>query len=131
MKNGFVVVAIAAFTLFGCTGSDSVQVGFKTTMKINSVFDAGRIAKGEVITAKFDVENTGESPLVLSDVKGSCSCTVASFSQDPIAPGETGFIEAKVNTENFPIGAASRSITVLSNTTPASTSVAVKATIIK
>ena len=129
-KLGLVLFLAAAFV--SCeSGNKDVAVGFKTTMKINAVYDAGKIAKGEIINAKFTVENTGDSPLILSDVKGSCSCTVADFSQDPIAPGKKGYIKASVNTESFSVGPATRSIRVLSNTTPAETTVIVKATIIR
>jgi len=127
------LVLLAGLTigLFSCGSKDDTVVGFKTTMSIQSVFDAGKVAKGELIHAKFQVENTGENPLILSDVKGSCTCTVADFSKDPIAPGEKGFIKATVKTEGASTGSLSKSITVLANTTPASTTIAVKATIIK
>jgi hypothetical protein len=119
--------------LFSSCGNDNtkVQMGKKTTMTVNAVYDAGRVAKGEMIHAKFKVENTGDYALVLSDVKGSCSCTVADWSKDPIAPGESGFIKAKVNTENFSKGPMKRSIRILSNTTPEQTVVTVQAIIIQ
>ncbi len=130
MKKYILLIALSGL-LFSC-GSDSESiVGYKTTMKVEPVFDAGKIARGEIIQAKFTIENTGDYPLVLSDVKGSCSCTVADWTEEPIAPGKSGFIKAKVNTENFSPGFAKRSITILSNTTPADTKVLVQATIIK
>lgn len=131
MKRTGLVVVLAAGLLMGCTSNTKMEVGFKTTMKVNAVFNAKDVAKGEVINAKFIVENTGDSPLVLSDVKGSCTCTVADYPEDPIAPGESGVIKADVKTESFPPGPITRTITILSNTTPASTTVAVKANIIK
>jgi len=125
------ILACLAVGLFSCSPKNEVEVGFKTTMTIESVYDGGKVAKGEVINAKFNVENTGNSPLILSDVKGSCSCTVADWPKDPIAPGKTGFIKAQVNTQDFQYGPVTRSITVLSNTTPADTKITVKANIIK
>ncbi len=127
-----VFLGLALSFLTAC-GSDSPSeiVGYKTTMKIPSVFNAGKIARGEVIHANFVVENTGEYPLVLSDVSGSCSCTVADWSKDPIPPGEKGFVKANVKTESFSEGPVTRSVTILSNTTPPNTKVVVEATIIK
>ena len=125
------ILACLAIGLFACKENKDVQVGFKTTMTIDSVYDGGKVAKGEMINATFNVKNTGESPLILSDVKGSCSCTVADWSKDPIAPGETGYIKAQVDTKNFSYGPVTRSITVLTNTTPADTKITVKANIIK
>ena len=131
MKKITMLAFLAAGLFSSCGSKNEVEVGFKTTMTVESVFDAGKVAKGEVIQAKFNVENTGDSPLILSDVKGSCSCTVADWSKDPIAPGKTGYIKAEVNTQEFQFGPITRSITVLANTTPAATKIAVKANIIK
>lgn len=127
-----VPIAIGMAFLTAC-GSDSPSeiVGYKTTMKVPSVFNAGKIARGEIIHANFVVENTGDYPLVLSDVSGSCSCTVADWSKDPIPPGEKGFVKANVKTESFSEGPVTRSVTILSNTTPPNTKVVVEATIIK
>jgi hypothetical protein len=131
MRKIGLMICLAALAVTGCTPSNEVEVGFKTTMKVDAVYNAGKVAVGEVIDAKFDVENTGDEPLILSDVKGTCGCTVASFSQDPIAPGEKGFVKARVNTSGFQPGPVTKSITMLANTTPAQTTIVVKANIIK
>ena len=122
-----------ALSFLTACGSDSPAeiVGYKTSMKVASVFNAGKIARGEIIKANFVVENTGEYPLVLSDVSGSCSCTVADWSKEPIPPGEKGFVKANVKTESFSEGPVTRSVTILANTTPPNTKVVVEATIIK
>lgn len=126
------MILAVALVVFGCgSKSNEIEVGFKTTMSIQTVYDAGNVVRGEMINAKFEVENTGEGPLILSDVKGSCSCTVADWSKDPIPVGEKGFIKAQVNTQDFNYGSITRKITVMSNTTPAATIITVKAKIIK
>jgi hypothetical protein len=132
MKKLFFICSISLLAV-ACSGKKSPAeiVGYKTTMKVASTFNAGKIARGEMIHAKLEVENTGEYPLVLSDVSGSCSCTVADWSKDPIAPGEKGFVKADINTESFSEGEVARSVTILSNTTPPNTKVVIQATIIK
>ncbi|HRP52056.1 MAG TPA: DUF1573 domain-containing protein [Fluviicola sp.] len=128
-------VLFSLFVLFAASScrenSPSEVVGYKTTMKVPAVYNAGKIVRGEVIHAKFEVENTGEHPLVLSDVSGSCSCTVADWSKDPIAPGEKGYVKADVKTESFNEGPITRSVTIVSNSNPVSTKVSIEATIIK
>ncbi|MDR0802571.1 DUF1573 domain-containing protein [Fluviicola sp.] len=127
-----VFLGLALSFLTACSSdSPSEVVGYKTTMKIQSVYNAGKIARGEVIHAKFPVENTGDYPLVMSDVSGSCSCTVADWSKDPIPPGEKGYVKADVKTESFSEGPVTRSVTILSNTTPPGTKVVIEANIIK
>ena len=129
-KVGFALILLGLVT-FGCSSNNEVEVGFRTTMKIDVVYNAGKVAVGEVINAKFNVENTGDSPLILSEVKGTCGCTVTDWSKDPIAPGKIGVVKAQVNTSGFDFGPITKSITVASNTTPAVTQVVVKANIIK
>lgn len=120
-------------SLLTACGDDSPSevIGYRTTMKVESVYKAGKVVRGEVINATFEVENTGDHPLVLSDVSGSCSCTVADWTKDPIAPGKKGYVKANVDTESFTEGPVTRSVTILSNTTPPNTKVVVEATIIK
>ena len=128
---GFMSLALALVVMASCGGDkNKVEVGHRTTLKVNAVFDAGKVAIGEVIHAKFTVENTGDSPLVFSDVKGTCSCTIADYPKEAIAPGEKGIIRATVDTKSAPVGRLQKSIRILANTTPELTVVSVQANII-
>lgn len=115
--------------LLSCSENTTVVVGNKTTMEIDTVYDAGNILKGEVINATFKLTNTGDFPLVLAEVKGSCSCTVADYPEDPIAPGESAIIKAHVNTDRLSLGMLSKSVRVVANTEPSITQVLIKANV--
>ncbi|MDG1148574.1 MAG: DUF1573 domain-containing protein [Crocinitomicaceae bacterium] len=117
--------------LLSCGGGSKVEVGNKTTMEVAAVFDAGDVLKGEVITAKFIITNTGEYPLVIGEVKGSCSCTVAEYPENPVLPGESGKVLAYVNTEKVGAGVLNKSVRIVANTTPSITQVVVKANVIR
>ena len=105
--------------LMSCKGENKLEVGQKTSMKIDKLFNAGTRVKGEVIEAIFNIENTGDYPLVFGEIKGSCSCTVAEKPEDPILPGEKGVIIAKVDTESFRINSeVSKYVTLVANTDP-------------
>lgn len=127
---GIASVFACLLLISSCGGEKKVQVGYRTTLKVKAVYDAGNVAVGEVIKASFKVENTGDSPLVISDVKPTCSCTVSDFPKDPIAPGETGVIKATVDTKNASVGRLQKSIRILANTTPDVTIVTIQAKII-
>jgi hypothetical protein len=99
MKKFVLFIGIAL--LFSCGDDQPLQVGQKTTMEVEAVFDAGTVVKGEVINAKFKVTNTGDYPLVIGDVTPSCSCTVAEEPKDPIQPGESSEIIAQVKTDDL------------------------------
>ncbi len=114
-----------------CSSDMDVSPGNRTTMEVNPVFDAGEVVKGEFITAKFKVTNTGDYPLVIADVKAGCTCTVAKKPEEPIAPGESAEIIAQVDTDKTGVGSISKSINIVSNADPSVTPVKIKATVLK
>jgi hypothetical protein len=129
MKYLFVLMSL--LILASCGGGTNVEIGNKTTMEVETVFDAGDVLKGEVITAKFTITNTGEYPLVIGEVKGSCSCTVAEYPEEPIQPGQSGKVLAHVNTEKVGAGPLNKSVRIVANTNPSITQVIVKANVIR
>lgn len=125
----YVFMLLTSLVLLSCGGNNKVVVGNKTTMEVEELFDAGNVMKGEMITAKFQVHNTGDYPLVIGEVKGSCSCTVASYPEEPIAPGKVGEVLAHVNTEKTGTGVINKTIRIVANTDPSVTQVAVRANV--
>lgn len=117
--------------LASCGGNTDVTVGNKTTMEVNDVFDAGDVVKGEMVTAEFTIKNTGDYPLVIGEVKGSCSCTVAEYPEEPLAPGETGVISAHVDTDKVDAGFLNKSVRIVANTDPSIKEVLIKANVMR
>jgi hypothetical protein len=78
-----------------------------------TLIDLGKTGVDKPVTAMFRFTNTGNAPLIITDVKPSCQCTVPKYSKEPIAPGKTGFIEATYNA-HVP-GNFTKSISVTSN----------------
>jgi len=60
----------------------------------------------------FEFTNTGDAPLIITNVQSTCGCTVPSKPTEPIAPGKTGQISVKYNMHTGPIR---KTITVESN----------------
>jgi hypothetical protein len=121
----------ASVLLHACTGSSKVEIGNKTTMAVNLVYDAGKVIKGEVVNAVFTIKNTGEFPLVIGDASGSCSCTVAEKPDQPIPPGESGIVKAYVTTLTSGNGPIRKTVTIVANTEPSRTEVSVLANVIE
>lgn len=61
----------------------------------------------------FVFTNTGKEPLILSNAKASCGCTVPSWPKQPILPGQSDSIQVKYSTTR--VGQINKSITVTSN----------------
>lgn len=94
---------------FAISAQDKVaKIEFKT-----ETIDYGTIEKGADGVRTFEFTNTGDAPLVISQVKSSCGCTVPSWPDKPIMPGESGEIKVKYDTKRvMPIR---KTITVTSN----------------
>lgn len=85
---------IAGIALFGTFALASAQ----TITFDKTTFDYGTIKPGADGTRFFTVTNTGDKPLVISNVKPSCGCTTPEFSTDPIMPGKSAKIKVGYNT---------------------------------
>ena len=80
----------------------------------------GTLLQGEVVTYSFHFTNSGNVPLLVSNVTTTCGCTIADYPREPIAPGKDGFIKATYDSKGHH-GFQSRAITVSANTMPAQT----------
>ena len=104
-------VALVMFIALGTalTAQESVaKIEFK-----ESTIDYGEIAKGSDGVRVFEFTNTGNAPLVISNVAPSCGCTIPKKPTAPIQPGETGIIEVKYDTNR--LGPIRKTVTVTSN----------------
>ena len=90
--------------------------------------DFGTLLQGEVVTYSFHFTNTGNAPLLISNVSTSCGCTVADFSREPINPGKEGYIKASYDSKGHH-GFQTRSLTVVTNTNPNQTVLRLKGTV--
>ncbi|ANF51502.1 hypothetical protein A0O34_13750 [Chryseobacterium glaciei] len=85
---------IAGIALFGTFALASAQ----TITFDKTTFDYGNVKPSSDGVRFFTVTNTGDKPLVLSNVKASCGCTTPEFSTDPIMPGKSAKIKVGYNT---------------------------------
>lgn len=88
----------------------------KTTAKaINSEVDFGAFSKSEEKTAVFEIENTGDNPLVILDISTTCGCTTANYDKRPAKPGERLRIEVRMTPKDT--GFFDEIVTLKCNTT--------------
>lgn len=81
-----------------------------------TVHDYGTIEQGANGDCEFVFENNGTEPLILSNVRSSCGCTVPSWPREPIMPGKKSSIKVHYDTNR--VGGISKSITVSTNGNP-------------
>ena len=61
----------------------------------------GELKKGEKVEHVYEVTNTGTNPLIISNVKPGCGCTVPDYTKEPILPGKKGKITLHFDSTNF------------------------------
>jgi len=94
--------------------NDGKQPKIEFDMK---VWEFGEINEGESVDTIFKFKNVGNAPLIISNAKAGCGCTVPKWPKDPIAPGENGEIQVKFNSKGKP-GTTNKNVTLTMNTTP-------------
>ncbi len=83
--------------------------------------DMGKVVQGARVEKSYSFTNTGNRPLVISDVRSTCGCTVGKdWPKDPIKPGDGGAITVSFDSEGR-TGAQHKTVTVVANTDPPST----------
>lgn len=85
-------------------------------------YDFGSVKAGEVVSKTFAFTNTGKVPLLITDARSTCGCTVADYPEHLILPGEKGKILVEFDTKNKS-GRQHKPVTLTANTYPATTRV--------
>ncbi|MCB0655412.1 MAG: DUF1573 domain-containing protein [Saprospiraceae bacterium] len=75
--------------------------------------DFGTIEQDSEPYRKLPFENRGNSPLIITNAKGSCGCTVPTWPKEPIMPGATDTMTIRYDTHR--IGAIRKTVTVYTN----------------
>lgn len=121
MKLRSLIMAVVLVFPLSVLAQQAVQTGeipkpggpMPTIDIVEKIKDFGVIAKGERLVAVYEVRNTGQAPLQITQVRPTCGCTVADFDR-LIPPGGVGKIRAEVETASFS-GPNSKAILVFSN----------------
>ena len=85
------------------------------------IHDFGHRNQYSDVTYSFSFTNTGTTPLIITQSKGSCGCTTPEWPRHPIPPGKTEKI--KVRFDSKKVGPFNKSVSITSNATNAPTKV--------
>ena len=142
MKKAFIIIT-AGIGLIACTGNDKKaadqrdkfikdsiaaekndktlkdSVDFTTIQWLDSTYhDMGKVKEGKVVEVSFRFKNTGDKPLIITNVSASCGCTIPEKPEEPFAPGQEGIIKAKFDSKGRPVGEARKEVYVTGNIKP-------------
>ena|SRR5690554_4989334 len=91
-------------------------------------FDFGTIDEGQTVEHEFKFTNSGQAPLIISNVQASCGCTTPDWTKTPIKPGDGGFIKVAFNS-SARTGVQAPTVSVQANTSPNITRLRLKGTV--
>ncbi|HTI57971.1 DUF1573 domain-containing protein [Mucilaginibacter sp.] len=128
MKKLFLALMAAGMLMVACNNqsgstasndTNATSPADKPVMKFEKeTHDFGKIKDGEKITYEYKFTNTGKSPLIITDAKASCGCTIPEWPKEPIKPGESSKIKVTFNSAGK-VGLQDKQILVTANTNPA------------
>jgi hypothetical protein len=107
MKKLFVIVfclfAIGSYTQVAAQarvsdGAPKVN-GPQFKFEGGDTHDFGILKRGPVAMHKFEFTNTGTAPLNVMNVTPSCGCTNVEWVKTPVLPGQKGWIQLGLKTE--------------------------------
>jgi hypothetical protein len=122
------IFSVAAAIFFSCKPRDAKTAGeqtvnaaqdtanFTSIQWIDSTFkELGTVTEGPEVEVAYKFRNSGDKPLVISDVHPTCGCTITEKPTEPYSPGEEGTIKAKFTTSGH-VGNNDKTIIVTANT---------------
>lgn len=80
----------------------------------DELHDFAKIKQGVIGEFTFEYTNTGDEALEIREVRPACGCTTPTWSREPIAPGQTGYLKVKFNSSNY-LGPFYRTIAIVTN----------------
>lgn len=132
MRKLTILLAFFSFGITAAFAQDDAKVenagGAEMTFE-TEVIDYGTINQNADGVRIFKFTNTGNQPLIISNARGSCGCTVPTWPKKPINPGEEGEIKVKYATNR--LGPINKSVTVSSNATEPTKVLRIKGNVIE
>ena len=107
MKHWIFILFLLILSVF-IAGAQPVISFDKSTQHL------GFVRQGDTLNFQYKFTNTGNQPLIITDTKVECGCTVVDKPIDPILPGKQGVIKVIFHT-NSAMDRQDRTVTVLSN----------------
>jgi hypothetical protein len=117
MKNLFFsMILVFASSMMLQAQQDNLQTSSQNGPEITfteTTHDYGTVLLNGDGAFEFEFKNTGNEPLILTQPRSSCGCTVPAWPRKPILPGETDKIKVTYNTSIK--GRFQKTVTVTSN----------------
>ena len=102
------------FLMVGTAKAQDSKAAIGPEIKFDKVeHDYGDVPYNGDGTCEFRFTNTGNEPLLIQKPESSCGCTIPSWPNEPILPGESDVIKVTYKTNR--VGNINKTVTVTSN----------------
>lgn len=113
MKKILITLNVVCFFVVAGVYSSFAQNNGPVLSADNMTVDFGEVNYGGDGLREFHFKNTGTEPLMITNAKGSCGCTVPEWPKEPIRPGQSDVIKIKYDTKRS--GPISKTVTITTN----------------
>lgn len=131
-KTNKIYLVLSFFALVSTFGFSQEKAATQKVGKFtfeSEEIDYGKIPQHADGVRVFKFTNTGDAPIVITNAKGSCGCTVPTYPKNVIQPGESGEINVKYATDR--IGGFTKTVTLTSNASEPSKVLRIKGEVLK
>lgn len=114
--SGFAIIVFCAFLFVASLQSIAQEVKGPILQLSQESLKLGEISVAELETFNEEIEftNSGDQPLILTQVRGCCGTRIIDWPREPIAPGEKGIIKIQFRLAPRP-HAVRRTVTIATN----------------
>lgn len=127
MKIVAFILSMIALSLSSVT-SACAQADFKFE---KTEYDFGTLVdKDDTVWVDFKFKNAGMEPLIISEIKTACECTLAKWDKKPVMPGQQGVVKAGYKYKGK-IGNFNKTLTIVANTMPAYSQLTIKGIVVE
>jgi hypothetical protein len=115
MKKYLLLVVVLGFAFQAFSQESTEKQSGPVITWEKKTHDFGDIVQGDKVEQTFYFTNTGNEPLLITNVQVSCGCTTPKgWPRDPIAPGGKGELTVSFNSAGK-MGKQSKPVTIISN----------------
>lgn len=127
MRNRIVYIITLFLAALICVSAG--KQGARIEFPENRTIDLGLIDGDTISSGAITFRNTGDEPLVITQVFADCNCTVPDYPRDPVEPGDSARITVRYDGRGFRHGPFLKVIKVRSNSDKPLVNLFVKGTI--
>jgi len=98
IQRWYLIPLLLLFPLLTKSQPKAEEPGKKAIISFElNTHNFGDLIQGQQATHTYKFKNTGKSPLIVSDAKATCGCTIPKWTKDPIGPGKSGEVTVTFN----------------------------------